>query len=895
MRVALLSIVSLLALSAAAQPASVSRVLRNIDFEERRLGNDEDLPMHWVKVEAAGFPHYVNGSLTTDRAHGGTHSFRFDLNGGSLLYRYESGQIPVQMGATYHVEGWAQTTVMNRARARITGYFTDADGHPLAGTVVHSEAYAAKVANEPWKKLSLDLTCRTETAAYLVLELGLLQPEFYQGETLGQRTLFEQDIHGSAWFDDVTVSQVPQVALFTPRPGNVFRASDPLVAMMDVDDAFLVDLSTQLFVRDGLGRVVYQRSDGIEVNETKEALGVRKRMSVPLPALDPGWYRVTLLTSSQGHTLASREVDVIRLADDGARGSAAPDERFGLIATDVPFESWDQLPELVSQLGCGRVKLGVWSKRADPERLDPAAFDGMIARFADLHITPTACLLELPPNLIAKLRGTVPVEFQSPKFEQPGLSWLRLLAAKDEDWQPNLEYLLARYAAHLDRWQLGADGSDAFAAEPKMRDVYAKVYARFATLMREPDLAMPWPAWYELSGQLPATVAMSVPSSVVPSQLPLYMQDIKGAQGHHLSLSLQLIDRSRYGRDAQVTDMAERVIYALSAGADRIDLPCPFSVGANAAVQQPQELFVAMRTLLTTLRQATYKGKVPIADGVECFLFERNGQGILALWDTGRTGGVKPLAINLGSSPRMFDLWGNEIPLVRPKDDAATGTVNLAVSTMPTFLTNIDGALAQLRATVAIDRPLIESTYEAHTRQFKFTNTYPTAISGTLHLAAPKGWTLTPATVNFTLNPGETFDRTVSIEFPFNSPAGPRTIQAEFAIQATGKPVSFQMPLTVKLGLSQVSLQTMAIRDGRDVIVQMVIQNYGDKPIDYTAFALAPGQQRQERLITGLAPGRSIVRKVRFDGGKLPPGAKVRVGLKEMDGPRVLNDDVVVN
>ena len=42
------------------------------------------------------------------------------------------------------------------------------------------------------------------------------------------RTLFTQDIHGSAWFDDVTVSQVPRVKIRTDRPGNIFRRGDPL-------------------------------------------------------------------------------------------------------------------------------------------------------------------------------------------------------------------------------------------------------------------------------------------------------------------------------------------------------------------------------------------------------------------------------------------------------------------------------------------------------------------------------------------------------------------------------------------------------------------------------------------------------------------------------------------
>ena len=40
---------------------------------------------------------------------------------------------------------------------------------------------------------------------------------------------------------------------------------------------------------------------------------------------------------------------------------------------------------------------------------------------------------------------------------------------------------------------------------------------------------MPWPAWYELEGQLPATVALSVKPEVLPSQVPLYVQDIQSS------------------------------------------------------------------------------------------------------------------------------------------------------------------------------------------------------------------------------------------------------------------------------------------------------------------------------------------------------------------------------
>ena len=84
------------------------------------------------------------------------------------------------------------------------------------------------------------------------------------------------------------------------------------------------------------------------------------------------------------------------------------------------------------------------------------------------------------------------------------------------------------------------------------------------------------------------------------------------------------------------------------------------------------------------------------------------------------------------------------------------------------------------------------------------------------------------------------------------------------------------------------------VRDGHDVIVQQVITNYGDKPIDYTAFAICPGQARQERLVTGLDAGRTIIKKYRFTDVAVTKDMKVRSGLKESEGTRILNDEVEV-
>ena len=69
---------------------------------------------------------------------------------------------------------------------------------------------------------------------------------------------------------------------------------------------------------------------------------------------------------SQGQFVGQQTIDLIRLADD--IDHIAPDPRFGIDATKLPFEGWGELPKILPQLGAGRVKLSVWSESGDVEQ-----------------------------------------------------------------------------------------------------------------------------------------------------------------------------------------------------------------------------------------------------------------------------------------------------------------------------------------------------------------------------------------------------------------------------------------------------------------------------------------------------------------------------------------------
>ena len=849
---------------AAVACADVDRVIRKFDFEERAAGNLEDTPMDWVKVEGPGLPHYVSGALTTDQAYAGRYAFGMSLNGGSVTYRYPAGRIVAVPGSHFRLGVMTKTAGLTHARAQCTAFFANADGRAIKSSVTRSTASAA----QDWSPLQLDLTAPAD-AASLVIELALLQPNFWQAATPADGGIYEQDITGQCWFDDLTVTQVPRVSVTTAAAGNVFARSEPVVLDLRVNDRLTRDLIGRLEVRDADGNLAHQQSGNFDLQPDAGDQHAR----LPLPTLPAGWYRATVAFEGGGTEVGRQSVAFVQLPDDVS--AIAPDARFGAIATDLPIQAWDELPRLLPLLGVSQVKLAVWNKSGDFDRLDRSEFSRLLVRLAERQVHATGCLIAPPPDIAG--RGTADLT--------------KLVTVPTDAWQPKLALMMSRYAGHLDRWQFGDDGrATEFAADPKLRAAYVPVLATANALFSPADLAMPWPVYADPPSPAPAALALDVPPDVLPQHLPLYVNDAIAHGNDRLSLTLHPLTADAYGRATQVRDFAQRIAFAAASGVKRIDLPLPFieRTDPEAVGREPADTLLAQRTLLTALAGATYQGRMPLGDDVEALLFDRDGDGVLVAWTKSPQAKPKSMNVMLGASPRAVDLNGNVSPVLRPRSQ--DGTTEVTVGPTPSLVIGVDGLLARLRSGFAFDNPMLESSHKPHVRRLRFKNPYPTTLGGRLKLIGPAGWTMTPQTPAFTLAAGEAYDGVVTIDVPYSSLSGNKPVDVAVELDSGA---SFRVPLSLRLGLGDLGVDASAFRDGNDIVVQQIITNYATQPADYTAFAVFTGAARQERLVRGLQPGQTVIKRYRFpnagDGAK-----RVRSGVREMQGTRSLNEEIAL-
>ena len=860
-----------------ASPAGTIDAVR-FDFEERRLGNLEDLPMHWEKVRGPGLPHYVNGTLADDRQRSGRWAFRLDLNGGSLAYRLPAGEVAARRGATYAVEAHVQTTALRHARAVLSAHLADGHGNPLSPVVYsapHATGDGGEVDGKGWHRLSVDLPAdwadpppdahagdhsapHPTADAWVVVELSLLQPDQLVAAGLdapGDAGGFAQDVRGSAWFDDVSVRRLPRVAVTTGRPGNLFGPGDRVRLAAEVGGAGDDDLVARWTVADAAGETVYQRTDAVPRLAPGSA-GGRPATVVP-PELPAGWYAADLALTRGGEAVGAVRTPFAVVARD-PRDRRSIDRRLGVIVPPGPPATWADVPTAAASLGVGRVRVDLGGGRP----FDAGRLDRLLGELRDRGLSPTVALA-------GPLGGGI----------------------------ATLEELIGRHAPGVDGWQLGTGDGAADAPSPDALDATRRTFSRLL-------YGVP-PAVAVVAGEgdpsvAPASAVLVIPPDVAPSRVPALVGEMRRAGRSTLAVALPADPAG--GIDP--AGLTKRLALALTAGADRVDVPLPFAPtgvpeGSRGAVA-PTPAHAGVGTLLSVLHDATPAGALPVDDPTAngdatdadaddglavALLFDSAGTGVVVAWrDAG------PASVELGTGPGVVAVTLDGRSRVLPG-----GPVDLSAE--PVFLVGVNLSAAKLRAGVALDRPALESTLAAAdrsggvARRLTFANPTGAALNGSIRLTPPDGtagWSASVEPSAVALSAGEGYDGAATIRLPYGTPAGDYALTAWLDLPDVS-PVPLAVPVKVRVGLGEVGLRTTAARDAvGDLVVEQHITGYGERPADYVAYVAVPGRPRQDRPVERLEAGGEAVKSYRFRG--VPPGTPILSGVVGGGGTRTLVD-----
>lgn len=890
------------------RPAAAQRVVAKYDFEEPAVYNT---PRYWRRLttnpteedaEAApplppGFPKWNEPMLEVDgegvhRAHGGAGSVRLATKGGHTGIRLDAGVIPVFPGAEYLVSAMVRLEGLKSARPSIAARYLDRENRPIAstevrlvgthgpGVAVHAPADRHQESDdghedehtdrerEGWERMTISIAGGPADAAYLQIDLLLLQPtsghDPHAMGHAGDEVASTPDLSGAARFDDVTVVQLPRVTLTVGRPEHCFVAPEAPVLALRVRDLAGEALACEMRLWDVRGREVDFERRPILGGTAEETWKPR------LPAVDGlGWYRATvdLVQADTGGRVGSTYADFCVLGPESdlsafGRARLTDRERFGVLigSLDAPLGATAGLSRLT---GAGMAVVPMWEPWLAPElmRAHVKSMEGLVAAIANARQS-VWLNVNAPPLQLAALtrdRGTLD----------------EALALGETEWGPYVLPVTDRFGASVQKWLVG-DAWD----EPSWSSVPNSL------AMRAIDNVIPGaatlrvtPGWMGSSSRdaqaivarqesSPEAVGMMagdlLASPAGPDSMAGDASDLERTTGRPpAALVLGVGERQQdrdggsIGRSDAAAMLARSMIEAWrawseklgdsrGAGAPSMLIAQPWRVdGPGVPRAMPTPSLAVWRTVSQQLAGRRVVGKLDLAPGIEGWILrpiDPDGLGAIVAWRTTAAARDSMIDADLGEGTiEAVDIFGNRAAVRRGGEPVAVGfeppitgvatdvakarerargsstkTHRVWVSESPVFLEGVDVSLAMFIAGFKVEPAVLSMFQRDHAAAIVVPNTWQVPIEGRLRIVEPgglsqsgqrdRGWVISPRVIAFSLAPGETAKLPVQVAFSPSEEAGIKNVVAEVELTAERIYEPFRVRAPLELGLDTIEL-----------------------------------------------------------------------------------------
>jgi len=478
---------------------------------------------------------------------------------------------------------------------------------------------------------------------------------------------------------------------------------------------------------------------------------------------------------------------------------------------------------------------------------------------------------------------------------------LAMFATEPKTWDSILAPVLLRHGQRVRKWQLGSVDVPNVFFMADLPQLAAAAAVDLRNLAPRPQTILPWrldqarrPQVKDVAGYL-----IDVPYAVHAENLAQHLAEWHRAPPAKVTLHLREPPATQITQRDRVTDLVLRMLHGWEAGADGLAVSRPWT----DAVQRrtgllPDPLLGVFASVAHRLAGRRVVGRLDLGKGLECMIFNGPRGGMLAAWNRHAQRAEAKIDMYLGPSVQAVDVWGNRVDI-----PAVDGRHQWTLDRIPVFFEPIDPELALFRAAFVLDKPFIESLQMPHPRTATLANPWSRTISGHMYIIGPQKWQIEPRRCFFSIAAGQESRIPLQLVFPVSEVAGEKRLVAKFDFLAQQR-YQIRLGAPMELGLEKVEFDaSLAIEPGadgtaNDVVVTGLVTNRGDETLALYAFANLPGFPRQERIISRLRPGQSIVRRFRFAGAADAPGAdgsaQIRVGLREANGPAVLNKTLAI-
>jgi len=906
------------------RPFAARRVVYQFDFEPDAREVFE-IPRYWDLAQDGsratgsrpGFPSWNSAAFDDTMAFAGSRSVRLSTKGGSVSLRLEPGVIPIFPGTEYLVSARILTRGLKHARAGLIARYLDKTNKPIGGAWAGSERVVSGDGPD-WMLVTATLPGDVPDAAYIQIDLEVLQPEQFAHAEHDKHQVWQQDFAGSAWFDQVAVVQLPRAAIATPSPINILRSPErPRVSVM------LRDLTGEQIT----GTFTLQDAAGTTIDEMTRHLGggagggSTGAWDWEPKVTDFGWYRATLELRNNQRRVGATYIDLAWLPAQNANVSSDV-QKFSVILNELPPDRRVLLPELLSAMtgggagaggggggGGGAVTIPVWSADSTPAGIERLCQDliPIIERLRAANQEVAFSLPRLPDALATQTR----LEADNP---------LWAFAADEKVWGPYLVPLLDKYGQSVQRWQIGSIGRMAASVESAPAAA-ARAGAVLSRLVPGPIVELPWSADQARQSFEGADVELlaAVPAGVSGAGLA-DLASMWAAVGNSPAPTLVLSELpSEFSRLDSCISMVKQAVMLWTAR-EGVEPPTLAVVepwhwsGPSDGPPMPRAELAAWANLGERLRDRRAAGSLEPRAGVTCIILAPSmtaastRTGALAMWADSADVGVSHMDVYLGEGPvDVVDIFGNRrsvapTPVIAPAGPAGAARSarvpmahRLPISESPVFIENVDVDLARFAASFKLDPAFAATSTNEHEIAMVLSNPWKHRVEGRITVLEPGGlstdaaardrsWRITPRSSAFSIGPGETSKVPIAVAFSPVEEAGPKDFLVEVELVGTRDYAPIRLHTTLEVGVTDFHLDlSYRIVNGTDIAIEAQVTNRGAGASNFELSGFADGYPRAKAYISDLPVGALATRRFSFPGGAVKlKGQRIAVGVQDV-------------